>query len=74
MKLTAIKEGFYGNRRIRVGDSFEFTGEKLPKWAKPHADAIKAIAEAKAKEAASGGDTKPKDAQLAAKAKRGDAA
>lgn len=69
MKLTAIKEGFYGGARIRVGQSFEFKGEKLPKWAKPHADAAKAIAEAKAKEIAAGGDTKPKEAQAAAKVK-----
>lgn len=92
MKLIAIKQGFYDNRRIRVGQSFEFDetqqvearkdGKPVlkdgapvlvtvrpPSWAKSPTEAARAIAEQKAKESDSAGDTKPKGAQAASKAK-----
>jgi hypothetical protein len=48
-KVRAIKEGFYGGSRRRVGDVFEFSGKKLGKWMVP-ADA-KAVTTEEAKEA-----------------------
>jgi hypothetical protein len=41
--ITATASGFYGGQRIRVGQSFEFDGDVLPKWAV----ADKAVADAK---------------------------
>lgn len=38
MKLTALAIGFYKGNRIKVGQSFEFDGNKPPKWAAPAED------------------------------------
>lgn len=34
-KLTALAIGFYQGSRIKVGQTFEFEGDKPPKWAAP---------------------------------------
>lgn len=65
MKLVATRMGFYNGARIRVGESFEFSGEKLPKWAKPEAEARAVIAAEEAKSLVV--DTKPLAAQQAAR-------
>lgn len=33
MKLIALATGFYKGNRVKAGQSFEFDGEKAPKWA-----------------------------------------
>lgn len=69
MKLTARLMGFYKGERIRPGQTFEFEGAKLPKWA--FLAGTKDPTPVKQPEL---GDTKPAAAQQAAKAKAGEAA
>ena len=69
MKLTARLMGFYKGSRIRPGETFEFSGEKLPKWAFPAG--TKDPNPVKQPEL---GDTKPAAARQAAKVKAGEAA
>lgn len=66
MKLVAIKRAFYDNRLLDRGDSFEFHGEKVPKWAREPAAAV---AELKVEPMPMNGDTKPKAAAAAVKRK-----
>lgn len=88
MKMTAVRDGFYGGARRRAGSTFEFdenqqvqakdpkTGKllekdgapvmvkvKAPSWAVPVGQPVPPKAEVKQ------GDTKPLEAQKAAKAK-----
>lgn len=71
VELVAVAVGFYGGVRIKVGERFTFTGDNVPKWASPPADAAKAIAEQKQ---AVLGDTKPTAARkVAAKRAMGEA-
>lgn len=66
MRLIAIKRAFYDNRLLERGDSFEFSGDKPPKWAREPAVAG---AELKAEPLPLNGDLKPKAAQAAVKRK-----
>jgi hypothetical protein len=63
--LIALRLGFFNGRRVRPGESFEFSGKALPKWAAPK-DKVKTLPTGKP---VLMGDTKPKDAQDAVKAK-----
>lgn len=68
-KLTAVTVGFYKGNRVKAGQSFDFEGDKLPKWARLAGDAEERPA-AKPKR----GDTKPLAAAQAAAKKATDAA
>lgn len=67
--MVALSRAFYKGRLIgpgeKAGDKFVFTGDKLPKFAV--VDKGQVIEQPKAKPL--NGDTKPKDAQEAVKAK-----
>lgn len=66
VKVVVKRTGFYGNALRPIGSSFKFTGNKLPSWV-VLADDPEATKTEKAKPL--NGDTKPKDAQAAVKAK-----
>jgi hypothetical protein len=65
--LVAVERGFLNGRMVEPGASFEFTGKKLPKWAKPKEEARKALAEKAAKVKAF--DTKPAETKSAVQQK-----
>lgn len=67
-ELVALRPGFVGNRYLKPGDRFRYTGA-VPSWAAP---VEKAPPIAKPKPL--NGDTKPKDAQAAVRKKAADAA
>lgn len=66
VQLVAVERGFRDGAMVEPGVAFEFTGNRLPKWASTAEDAAKRLAAKKAKPA---GDLKPKAAQSAVKAK-----
>lgn len=66
VQLVAVERGFRDGALIEPGESFVFTGDRLPKWASTAEDADKRL---KAKVARPAGDLKPKAAQSAVKAK-----
>jgi hypothetical protein len=61
--LVAVDRGFYRGKLIEPGKKFTFYGDKIPKWA---AEPGKFVPK---KPKALGADTRPKEAQLAVKAK-----
>lgn len=65
-KLVALKQGFYGGSLIRIGQEFDFSGPKLPKWA-----ALKEAVTTResGRPVRINGDTKPKATQAAVKRK-----
>ena len=69
MKLTALAIGFYQGNRIKVGQSFEFEGDTLPKWAAPAGDVVTRVTGKPVR-----GDTKPPAAAKAAAKKAANAA
>lgn len=66
VQLVAVERGFRDGAMVEPGVAFEFTGDRLPKWAATAEDAARRLAAKKAKPA---GDLKPKAAQSAVKAK-----
>ena len=66
VQLMAVERGFRDGAMVEPGTAFEFTGDKLPKWAASAEDAAKRLAAKKVKPA---GDLKPKAAQAAVKSK-----
>lgn len=64
--LVAVAHGFYDNRLLNPGDSFEFDGTKVPKWAAAPADAAKQLAK---KGPITSADLKPVAAQAAVRRK-----
>ena len=66
VQLVAVERGLRDGSLIEPGESFVFSGDKLPRWASTAEDAAKRL---KAKVARPAGDLKPKAAQSAVKAK-----
>lgn len=75
VELVAVERGFYKGAMVEPGKSFMYDPNprkpgntvKPPKWAKPKEEAKKALSEQAAKVKAF--DTKPKEAQVAAREK-----
>lgn len=66
---VATERAYHGNTLIEPGAVVPRPdGKKLPRWLKPAKEAAEVIAKAEAKRRA-GGDTKPRAAQAAVKAK-----
>lgn len=68
-KLTALATGFYKGDRIKVGQTFDFEGSKLPKWAAPAGQVTTRVSGKPVR-----GDTKPVAAAKAAAKKAANAA
>ncbi len=66
VQLVAVERGFRDGAMVEPGVAFEFTGNRLPRWASTAEDAAKRLAAKKQRPA---GDLKPKAAQSAVKAK-----
>lgn len=69
MKLIALAIGFYKGNRVKVGQAFEFDGEKPPKWAAREGEVT-----VRATGKPVRGDTKPVAAAKAAASKAAKAA
>lgn len=66
---VATERAFHGNTLIEPGTPVSWPeGKKLPSWLKPAKEAAEVIAKSEAKKR-TGGDTKPRAAQQAVKAK-----
>lgn len=64
-ELVAVERAFFQGALVEVGDTVMFTGTKVPRWAKPKAEATAMLA----KSAQPAGDLKPKAAQTAVRKK-----
>lgn len=62
VQLVAVERGFRDGALIEPGESFVFTGDRMPKWASTAEDAAKRLA---AKKQRPVGDLKPGAAQKA---------
>lgn len=62
VQLVAVERGFRDGAMVEPGESFTFTGDRLPRWASTAEDAAKRLAVKKQRPA---GDLKPVAAQKA---------